>query len=61
MFIIRLFGVICAQACLYFKRHSRDNTQVKCVVSMISQPLAQNMLRFAGYRISVKQSSIAFY
>lgn len=32
--ITRLYGVLCAQACLYFKRHSQDSTRLKSIVSI---------------------------
>lgn len=32
-FVVRLFGLTCAQSCLYFKRHAEDHTELKYIVS----------------------------
>jgi hypothetical protein len=34
---IRLFGVTCAQGCLYFSWHSQDSTQLKSIVSSVNR------------------------
>jgi len=28
-----LFGITCAQSCLYFQRHSQDSMRLKCIVT----------------------------
>jgi len=30
-----LYGVMCAQACLYFKRHAQDSTRLKSIVTIL--------------------------
>jgi len=30
-----LYGVLCAQACLYFKRHSQDSTRLKSIITIL--------------------------